>query len=205
MKDRDEKRYSIETTKKITEEKRKSAKGKGFTFRPYVDDVRTRLEMVDREKEKIRVPSNKKLLDRLRSQGKLTARERLELLFDEGTFSEMSMFARSQIKSMGMENYDTPADGIISGFGEVNGRLVCAYATDYTVLAGSTGEGHAAKITSITRMAGEMRVPIVTFLDSSGARLQEAINCLKPGVAAMLMQSIYSGVVPYPGRGRKGE
>lgn len=196
MEERDEKRYSIETTKKITEEKRKSAKGEGFTFRPYVDDVRTRLEMVVREKEKIREPSNKKLLDRLRSQGKITARERLDLLFDEGTFSEMSIFARSQIKTMGMENYDTPADGIISGFGEVNGQLVCAYATDYTVLAGSTGEGHAAKITSIMRMAGEMRVPIVAFLDSSGARLQEAINCLKPGVAGMLMQSIYSGVVP---------
>lgn len=196
MEETQKRKYKIETTKKAIEEKKKSAKGTGLTYRPYVEDVRTRLHKVEKDKERIRQPASEKLYQRLRAANKMTARERLEAFFDDGTFSEMSMFAESQIKKMGMDEYATPADGLISGFGEVDGRSVCAYATDYMVLAGSTGEGHAIKIANITRMACEMRVPIVTFLDSAGARLQEAIQCLKIGIGSLLWQSFYSGVIP---------
>jgi len=196
MGEKNKRKYGIETTKKAVEEKKQSAKGKGLTYRPYVEDVRTRLAKVEEDKERIKQPSSEKLFKRLRAANKMTGRERLEAFFDSGTFTEMSMFAESQIKEMGMKDYPTPADGLISGFGEVEGRPVCAYATDYMVLAGSTGEGHSIKMTNITRMACEMRVPIVTFLDSAGARLQEAIQCLKIGIGSIMYQSFYSGVIP---------
>ena len=188
--------YSINTTKDTLAKKKAQAKGKGLSFRPYVEDVRTRLAKVQAEKERIRKPASEKLYKRQRAKNKLTAREKLESLFDEGTFTELSMFAESQLTQLGMDKYKTHADGIITGFGEVEGRSVCAYATDYAVLAGSTGEGHSIKVRNITRMAGEMRVPIVTFLDSAGARLQEAIQSLRYMVDGFYMQSVYSGVVP---------
>lgn len=194
--DQEEKRYSIDVTKEIIEEKKKTAKGKGITFRPYVEDVRTRLAKVEEKRAKIKQPANERLYQRLRSMGKWTARERIEAFFDPGTFNEVSIFAESQIREMGMDQYPTPADGVVCGYGEVNGRPVCAYATDYMVLAGSSGEGHSIKIKSITRMAGEMGVPIVAFIDSAGARLNESMPCLRPFAEIFWLQSIYSGVIP---------
>ena len=194
--EKEEKRYSVDTTKEIIEEKKKAAKGKGITFRPYVEDIRTRLAKVEEKRANIRQPASEKLYLRLRKMGKMTARERVEALFDEGTFNEMSTFAESQVKEMGMDKYATPADGVICGFGEVDGRPVCAYATDYMVLAGSSGEGHTIKIKNITRMAGEMGVPIVALIDSAGARLNEAQPCFRPYAEIFWLQSIYSGVVP---------
>ncbi len=196
MEQNDVKKYSVETTKEIIEEKKKAARGKGITFRPYVEDMRTRLAKVEEKRALNMQPASERLHERLRSMGKWTARERIKGLFDEGTFNEVSIFAESQIRDVGMDKYKTPADGVICGFGEVNGRMVCAYATDYTVLAGSSGEGHIIKIKNITRMAGEMMVPIVAFIDSAGARLNEAQPCLRPYTETFWLQSIYSGVVP---------
>jgi len=193
---KEEKRYSIDATREAVEEKKKAAKGRGITFRPYIEDMRTRLAKVEEKKAQIKLPANERLLQRLRSMGKWTARERIDGLFDKGTFTEMSMFAQSQIKEMGMDKYATPADGVVCGFGKVGGRLVCAYATDFTVLAGSTGEGHAVKVKNITRMAGEMRVPMIAFIDSAGARLNEAQPCLRAYFEIYWLQSIYSGVIP---------
>lgn len=196
MEQNDEKRYLVDTTREIIKEKKKSAGGRGITFRPYVEDVRTRLAKIVEKRAKIVEPSGGRLYQRLRSMGKWTARERIVALFDEGTFNEVSIFAESQVKEMGMDKYETPADGVVCGFGEVNGRTVCAYATDYIVLAGAAGEGHTLKIRNITRMAGEMRVPIVAFIDSAGGRLSEAAQCLRPFCELFWLQSIYSGVVP---------
>jgi acetyl-CoA carboxylase carboxyltransferase component len=193
---KEEKRYSIDTTREVIEEKKKAAKGRGITFRPYIEDMRTRLAKVEAKKAKIKEPASEKLLKKLRSIGKWTARERIESFFDKDTFQEMSVFAESQIKDMGMDKYATPADGVVCGYGEVNGRIVCAYATDYTVLAGSTGEGHAIKIKNISRLAGEMKAPIVAFIDSAGARLNEAQPCLRAYCEIFWLQSIYSGVIP---------
>lgn len=191
-----EKRYSVDTTKEVIKEKKKAAKGKGITFRPYIEDMRTRLAKVEEKRAQIKLPVSERLYHRLRSMGKWTARERIDALFDQGTFNEMGIFAESQVKEMGMDKHATPADGVICGFGEVDGRRVCVYATDYMVMAGSTGEGHAIKIKNITRMAGEMRVPIVAFIDSAGARLNEAQPCLKAYCEIFWLQSIYSGVIP---------
>jgi acetyl-CoA carboxylase carboxyltransferase component len=188
--------WEIETTKEIIAEKKKAAKGKGITFKPYVEDVRTRLAMVEEKRVKVKQLGDPKLLARQRERGKLTARERIDLLFDEGTFVEHGIFGESQVREMGMEEYYTPADGVICGFGRVNGRPLAAYATDYTVLAGSGGEGHQIKIVEITKLAAIAKVPIVGFIDSAGARLREAAPCIPGWFDTYWLQSNYSGVIP---------
>ena len=130
------------------------------------------------------------------ASGKLTARERIDRFFDPGTFVELGALVRSQIQDFGMRMRDTPADGVITGHGRVNGRQVCAYATDFTILAGSAGESHAAKIAAIIELAGKMRVPAVGMLDSAGARLHEGSALSRPFNRIFIAQSIYSGVIP---------
>lgn len=176
--------------------KKKVGKRRGHSFRPYVDDVKTRLAVVEEKRAKIMEMGSERLLKKLRDRGNLTARERIALFFDEGTFVEHGIFGESQISGMGMKQYYTPSDGVVCGFGLVNGRKVCAYATDYSVLAGSSGEGHQIKIADVTKLAAAARVPIVGFIDSSGARLQEAAPCLKGYFDTFWLQSNYSGVIP---------
>ncbi|HXN64665.1 MAG TPA: acyl-CoA carboxylase subunit beta [Candidatus Acidoferrales bacterium] len=130
------------------------------------------------------------------ARGKLTVRERIEIFFDPGTFVELGALVRSQIQDFGMNMRDTPADGVVTGHGKVNGREVCVYATDFTILAGSAGEAHSAKIASIIELAGRMRVPIVGMLDSAGARLHEGSALSRPFNRIFIGQSIYSGVIP---------
>jgi len=196
-KDREEK-WSIDTTKELVEAKRKKSKtrDRGITFKPYVEDLRTRLAMVEEKRAKILQMGDKRLLEKQKKRGKLTARERIDAFFDKGTFVEHGIFGESQVKTMDMDQYYTPADGVICGFGEVNGRMVCAYSTDYSVLAGSSGEGHQIKIAEITKLATASRVPIVGFIDSAGARLHEAAACLKGYYDTFWLQSNYSGVIP---------
>lgn len=130
------------------------------------------------------------------TRGKMTARERLDRLFDPGTFVELAQLARSQIQEFGMHVRETPADGVVTGHGRVNGREVCVYATDFTVLAGSAGETHSAKIAAVIELAGRMRVPVIGLLDSAGARLHEGSALSRPFNRIFINQSIYSGVVP---------
>jgi acetyl-CoA carboxylase carboxyltransferase component len=128
--------------------------------------------------------------------GKLTARERIDRFFDPGSFVELASLARSQHLDFGMHVRDTPADGVVIGHGRVNGRETCAYATDFTILAGSAGEAHSAKIAAIVELAGRLRVPVVGLLDSAGARLHEGSALSRPFNRIFINQSIYSGVVP---------
>lgn len=130
------------------------------------------------------------------SRGKLTARERVERFFDRGSFVELAGLARSQHLDFGMHVRETPADGVVIGHGRVNGREACVYATDFTILAGSAGETHSAKIASIVELAGRLRVPVVGLLDSAGARLHEGSALSRPFNRIFINQSIYSGVVP---------
>jgi len=197
--DSSQEKWSIDTTKEVMQAKKEMAKGKksrGVSFRPYVEDLRTRLAKVEEKRKKILEMGDKKLLAKQRERGKLTARERIEIFFDEGTFFEHGIFGESQIRGMGMGEYGTPADGVICGFGLVGGRKVCAYATDYSVLAGSSGEGHQIKVADITKLAAAAKVPIVGFIDSSGARLHEAAPCLKGYYDTFWLQCNYSGVIP---------
>jgi propionyl-CoA carboxylase beta chain len=188
---------SVDVTKELIESKKKKAKGRGITFRPYIDDLRTRLSVVQEKRQKIlTTPGNEKALARQRAMGKLTARERVNLLLDKGTFHEFGLWAESQVKAMGMEAYYTPADGVVCGVGEVDGRKVAVYSTDYTVLAGSMGEGHMIKISNLYRLASNAKIPIVQFVDSSGARLHEAAPMLGGAFDWYQLQCVNSGFIP---------
>jgi len=119
--------------------------------------------------------------DRIATQhrkGKLTARERLAILFDEGTFVETGTLIESRTDDFNMAERRVPGDGVVTGFGLVAGRPACASSEDFTVIGGTLGEYHAQKICRIMDMAYEMRVPYIAINDSGGARIEEGVSAL---------------------------
>ncbi len=131
-----------------------------------------------------------------KAKGKLTARERLDLLFDPGTFQEVDMFVKHRCTYFGMEKVNIPADGVITGYGLVNGRPVCAYSQDFTSRAGSLGEMHAKKICKVMDLAMKVGVPVVGFNDSGGARIQEGVDALSGYGQIFFRNANASGVIP---------
>lgn len=130
------------------------------------------------------------------SDGKKTAAERMEMLFDEGSFIETDAFVTHRCTEFDMADLKEPREGVIIGYGTVNGRLVYAYSQDYTVLGGSLSEMHAAKICKIMDMAMKNGAPVVGIMDSAGARLQEGVDVLK-GLGDILYRcATASGVIP---------
>ena len=129
-------------------------------------------------------------------RGKLTARERIDLLFDPGTFRETDVFVEHRGTRFGIDKMDIPADGVITGFGKVNGRPVCAFSQDFTARAGTLGEMHAKKICKIQDMALKAGIPVVGFNDSGGARIQEGVDSLSGYGQIFYRNAIGSGVVP---------
>ena len=137
--------------------------------------------------------------DRLRSQreaGKLTARERIDLLFDAGTFEELDEFVTHRCLDFGMADQVIPGDGVVCGFGRINGRLTFAFAQDFTVFGGSLSETNAAKIVKVMDLAVKMGAPIVGLNDSGGARIQEGVVSLGGYADIFLRNTLASGVVP---------
>lgn len=128
--------------------------------------------------------------------GKLTARERLEILFDSGTFTEVGGLVESRIPDFGMDTKKVPGDGVITGYGKVNGQLVFASSEDFTVVGGTLGESHALKICQIQDMALNARAPIVMINDSGGARIEEGLNSLNGYSGIFLRNTKASGVIP---------
>lgn len=127
-------------------------------------------------------------------QGKLTARERLALLFDEGRFQELDIFAKQRCAYFDMHGKEVPYDAVVTGFGKVNGRRVFAYAHDFTVMGGSTGEVQSIKITRTMNMAREAMVPCVGLIDSAGGRIQEGGDTCSPMFFRANVMN--SGVIP---------
>lgn len=154
------------------------------------------LEEVKRRKEKIQQGGGAKRIEKQHEQGKLTARERLNMLFDEGSFREMGVFVKHRCTNFGMENVEAPGEGVVTGYGTVNGRLVYAYAQDFTVLGGSLGEMHAQKIVAVMDMALKMGAPIIGMNDSGGARIQEGVDALSGYGSIFFKNTISSGVIP---------
>jgi propionyl-CoA carboxylase beta chain len=137
--------------------------------------------------------------ERLRKQreaGKLTARERIELLFDQATFEEIDKFVAHRCRDFGMDEQVVPGDGVVAGYGRVNGRVVCAFAQDFTVFGGSLSETNAAKIVKIMDMAMKLGVPVVGLNDSGGARIQEGVLSLAGYADIFLRNTLASGVIP---------
>ena len=129
-------------------------------------------------------------------KGKKTALERLEMLFDAGSFIPMDVYVKHRCGHFGMERQKAPGDGVITGYGRVDGRLVYAYAQDFTVLGGSLGEYHAEKIVKVQDAALKNGAPVVGLMDSGGARIQEGINALMGFGKIFYRNTISSGVIP---------
>jgi len=128
--------------------------------------------------------------------GKLTARERIDLLMDPGSFIELDAFVKHRCNEFGMESVDAPAEGVVTGYGTVDGRLVYVYAQDFTVIGGSLGEMHAKKICKVLDLALKMGAPTVGINDSGGARIQEGVDALSGYGNIFYRNTIASGVVP---------
>lgn len=148
------------------------------------------------ERAKVLAGGGAERVDRQHAAGKMTARERLDELFDKGTFSELDVFAKHRCNEFGMDRIEAPGEGVVTGFGRVEGRLVYAYAQDFTVIGGSLGEAHASKIVKVMEMAAKMGAPIVGINDSGGARIQEGIDALDGYGRIFFRNTLASGVVP---------
>jgi acetyl-CoA carboxylase carboxyltransferase component len=135
-------------------------------------------------------------LEKLRKEGKLTARERMEALFDPGTFCEIDALVTHQVDRFGMADRKIPGDGVVTGWGTIDGRRVVAFAQDPTVFGGALGEAHAAKISKVMDLAGQSGIPVVGLNDSGGARIQEGVASLG-GYGEVFHRNVRcSGVIP---------
>lgn len=152
-------------------------------------------EMLKR-KETLRLGGGSKAVDRQHSLGKYTARERLEKLFDENSFVETGLFVTHRCTNFGMEKKQTPADGVVTGYGTINGRLVYASAQDFTVVGGSLGEMQAMKIANAQEAALKVGCPMISINDSGGARIQEGVDALAGYGRIFYNNTMASGVIP---------
>lgn len=137
--------------------------------------------------------------DKIKAQhdkGKLTARERIELLVDEGSFDELDMFVQHRAKDFGLDKQKIPGDGVITGFARIEGRPVAVFSQDFTVFGGSLSEAHAEKIAKIMKMAMKIGVPVIGLNDSGGARIQEGVVSLGGYADIFLLNTLASGVIP---------
>ena len=154
------------------------------------------LGQLEERREAARLGGGQKRIDAQHGRGKLTARERVELLLDEGSFEEFDMFVTHRCTEFGMENQKPAGDGVVAGWGTINGRLVYVFSQDFTVLGGSVSETHARKICKIMDMAVQNGAPIIGINDSGGVRIQEGVDSLA-GYGEVFQRNITaSGVVP---------
>jgi len=154
------------------------------------------LERLEERRAQARLGGGEKRIEAQHARGKLTARERIELLLDKGSFEEFDMFVEHRSTDFGMEKVKIPGDGVVTGWGTVNGRTVFVFAKDFTVFGGSLSEAHAQKITKIQDMALKMRAPIVGLFDAGGARIQEGVAALGGYGEVFKRNVIASGVIP---------
>jgi len=158
--------------------------------------LKEELEKLAKLEEQIKAGGGEKRIHQQHESGKLTARERINLLFDLGTFQELDLFVQHRCTHFGMDKVSIPADAVVTGFGKVNGRTVCAFAQDFTARGGTLGEMHARKIGKIMDMALSSKVPIVGLIDSGGARIQEGVDALDGYGRIFFRNSVASGVIP---------
>ncbi len=160
-------------------------------------DLRGHAEQLAEKKARFREMGGPERIERQHADGKLTVRERLDLLFDPGTFSEFALLGHHQSSSPQMQGKLTPADGVVTGVGRIDGRRVCVIAYDFTVMAGSMGMVGELKASRMRELALRERIPIVWLVDSAGARIQEAAGSMFARTGDLFReQVVMSGVVP---------
>ena len=154
------------------------------------------LETLKKRQASARLGGGQRRIDAQHARGKLVARERIDLLLDEGSFEEFDMYVEHRSTDFGMEQNSIPGDGVVTGWGTVNGRVVYVFAKDFTVFGGSLSEAHAAKITKLQDMALQQGAPIIGLFDAGGARIQEGVNALAGYGGVFQRNVLASGVIP---------
>ncbi len=155
-----------------------------------------KVELLHKNLEHVRMGGGQSRIDKQHAKGKMTARERLEILFDEGSFVEIGALVKHRCVNFGQDKKDLPGEGVVTGYGTVDGKLVYAFAQDFTVEGGSLGEMHASKIVRVLQLSLKMGAPCVGLNDSGGARIQEAVDALSGYGRIFFENTIASGVVP---------
>jgi propionyl-CoA carboxylase beta chain len=158
--------------------------------------MRDILEELEERRAVARLGGGQKRIDAQHARGRLTARERIDVLLDEGSFEEFDMFVEHRATDFGMAATKFPGDGVVTGWGTVNGRTVYLFAKDFTVFGGSLSETHAQKILKVQDMALRNRAPIIGLFDAGGARIQEGVAALGGYGEVFLRNVMASGVIP---------
>ncbi len=159
-------------------------------------DIKEKLEELERLNRQAELGGGAERLRRQHEAGKLTARERINFLLDENSFEEMDRFVTHRCTDFGMQEQKIPGDGVVTGYGRIDGRLVYVFAQDFTVFGGSLSETYAGKICKIMDLAMKMGAPVIGLNDSGGARIQEGVNSLGGYAEIFLRNTLASGVIP---------
>lgn len=158
--------------------------------------IEQKIEELRARRETIEKGGGQQRIEKQHAAGKFTARERLQMLFDEGSFVELDAFVEHRSTDFNMANTKAPGEGVVTGYGTINGRLVFAYAQDFTVIGGSLGEMHAKKICKVLDLAMKTGAPVVGINDSGGARIQEGVDALSGYGSIFYRNTMASGVIP---------
>ncbi len=158
--------------------------------------MQDKLKLLEKKREEALLGGGADKIKKQHGKGKLSARERVQLLLDEGSFEEIGMLVTHRSRDFGMEEQIFPGDGVITGFGKINGRLVYVFSQDFTVFGGSLSETHAEKICKVMDLAMRNGAPVIGLNDSGGARIQEGVNSLGGYADIFLRNTLASGVVP---------
>lgn len=148
------------------------------------------------KKEKLALGGGERAIEKQHQKGKYTARERIEKLLDPGSFQELSIFISNRCTDLGMADKEVPGEGVVIGYGTIDGRLIYIFAQDFTVMGGSLGEAHAQKIVKVMDLALKNGAPIIGLNDSGGARIQEGVDALNGYGNIFFRNTISSGVIP---------
>ncbi len=154
------------------------------------------LKELEQRRNRARLGGGQDRIDKQHEKGKLTARERIDLFLDKGSFVEADMFVKHQVNDFGLSDKKYLGDGVVTGHGTVNGRRVFIFSQDFTVFGGALGKSHAEKICKIMDHAGKVGAPVIGLNDSGGARIQEGVVSLGAYADIFLRNTLYSGVVP---------
>ncbi len=154
------------------------------------------LDELEKRRDQARAGGGARRIAAQHAKGKLTARERIDVLLDEGSFEEFDMFVEHRATDFGMADQKVPGDGVVTGWGTINGRIVFVFSKDFTVFGGSLSGAHAKKIVKLYDQATKVGAPVIGLFDAGGARIQEGVEALAGYADIFLANTLYSGVIP---------